>query len=531
MRRPVGGVHRRALMFAVAGVSRMVRAAARAYVPRMLHRLPRPGRTLARSTFVGSTFALFTLGILQACSSESIAPIAPLARSGATAVKALPDMPLSVVDAPVSYALTPALEALERAVPRKFGDIEKRLTIPSNKRQQVAFAAARTPFAVKFDGRRLTIETTVTYSGRGWYDPVIGPTISASCGTDSTPPRLRVVLVMDVDVASDWNLRTKTRLSSVEPATTTARDGCRVSAFQIDVTDKVVNSIRPLLTSKLSAVDAKIAAFDLSTRITKWYNLLNRGIRVTDSLWLVLAPQGVRLGSLSLADTALVANIRLYARPFMVSGPKPPTMVSKLPTFDRASQPVGDSVHLRLEGLLNYDDASAKLSQKLVGRTFRRFNQSVTIDKVRLYALGDGRVVLAVAIKGGIAGEVFLTGTPKLDTVSRTLTVPDLEFDVATADALVRGLAWLKNADMVTTLRERAQLPLDDLLDDTRAKVEKAMNRELTKGVALSGEVNTGRLVDVVAMPRWLVVRAEATGSLGLYVDRPIPAPKPRKAN
>jgi hypothetical protein len=57
------------------------------------------------------------------------------------------------------------------------------------------------------------------------------------------------------------------------------------------------------------------------------------------------------------------------------------------------------------------------------------------------------------------------------------------------------------------------------------------MNRELTTGVALSGEVYTGRLVDVVAMPQWLVVRAEATGSLGLYVDRAIPAPKRRRAS
>ncbi|MES2521421.1 MAG: DUF4403 family protein [Gemmatimonadota bacterium] len=485
----------------------------------MHQRMPRVRRTLASTLLLA----------LTACTSESIAPIAPLVRNGNTTVAALPDMPLSVVDAPISYALAPALVALERAVPRKFGDIEKQLEIPSNKRQKVAFAASRTPFSVQFDGKRLTIETTVSYSGRGWYDPVIGPTISASCGTDSLPPRLRVVLVTDVNVAADWNLRTKTRLVSVEPPTNTPRDGCRVSAFQIDVTDKVVNSIRPLLSSKLSAVDGKIAAFDVRTRIEKWYNLLNRSIRITDSLWLVLAPQGVRLGSLSMADTALVANVRLYARPFMVSGPKPPTMVSKLPTFDRTAGPVGDSVHLRLEGLLNYDDASAKLAQKLVGRTFRRFNQSVTIEKVRLYSLGDGRVALAVGIKGGVNGDIFLVGTPKLDTASRMLTVPDLDFDVATADGLVQGLAWLKKGDMVATLRNRAQLPLDDLLDDTRAKVEKALNRELTKGVALSGEVNTGRLVDVVAMPRWLVVRAEATGSLGLYVDRAIPPPKPRK--
>jgi hypothetical protein len=206
--------------------------------------------------------------------------------------------------------------------------------------------------------------------------------------------------------------------------------------------------------------------------------------------------------------------------------------VSALPAYDRSALAVGDSAHLRLEGLLNYEDATAKLSSKIVGRTFRRFNQAVTIERVKLYSLGDGRVVLMVGLKGGVKGDAYLVGTPKLDTVARMLTVPDLDFDVATADDLVRGLAWLKKGDMVETLRKRAQLPLDDILDDTRAKVEKALNRELTRGVHLTGRVNTGRLVDVIALEQWFIVRAEATGTLGLHIDREIPAPKKtRQAN
>lgn len=489
-----------------------------------------PSRVCRMLAVVRVAFMMASLAIAGGCASETLSPLAPVSKGSAKAAVALPDMPLSVVDAPISYALAPALEALERAVPRKFGDIEKRLTVASNTRQQIAFAAARTPFDVSFDGKRLTIATVVSYSGRGWYKPVIGPTISAGCGLDTLQPRLRLVLHTDVAIARDWNLQTRTRLATLEPATDGPRDLCRVSAFSIDVTDKVVKSIEPLLEGKLSQVDRRIAQFDLRKRLEGWYNLLNKGIRVTDSLWLVLAPQGLRLGSLTLEDTALVANVRLFAKPFMVSGPKPPLIVSTLPPYTRATGVVGDSAHLRLEGLLNYDDASAKLASKMVGRTFRRFNQSVTIEKVKIYSLGDGRVVLMVALKGGIKGDAYLVGTPVLDTVAREITVPDLDFDVATADDLVRGLAWLKKGDMVATLRKRAVLPLEDILDETRGKVEKALNRELARGVHLTGHVTTGRLVDVVAMPRWFIVRAEATGSLGLHIDREIPTPKKTRA-
>ncbi len=463
---------------------------------------------------------------LSACSAESLSPSKPTARPGMRNIPALPSMPVSVVDAPISYALAPALTALEQAVPRRFGDIERRIQIPSNKRQQVAFAATRTPFAVRFDGERLTLSTTVTYQGRGWYKPIIGPTLSASCGTDTLPPRLNVVITSDIGLNPSWTLESRTRVNSVSAASKTPRDACLVTFLKVDVTDQVVRAIRPLLDSKLPALDRKIAAFDVERRVSKWYAMLQRPIRVRDSLWLDLAPEQLRLGEFSLQDSALVATIRLYAHPRLVAGPKPNEPPLPLPPLSPALKEVGDSARIRIEGLLPYDVASATLAKEVVGRKFRRFGRAVRIDSLELSPLDDGRVVLAVRVSGDINGTAYLVGTPQLDGVTRALVVPDLDFDVSTSNALVQSLAWLRRGDMVAELRKRARFPLDTILEETRAKVEGALNRDLTSGVQLSGTVRTGRLLDVLVHPRWLVVRAEAAGTLALDVDRAITVKK-----
>jgi hypothetical protein len=145
-----------------------------------------------------------------------------------------------------------------------------------------------------------------------------------------------------------------------------------------------------------------------------------------------------------------------------------------------------------------------------------------------LYPLNDGRVALALSMEGAVRGDAYFVGTPSVDTVNRVLTVPDLDFDVATANSLVRGLAWMKKGDLVAELRSRATVPLTELLDSTSALAEKAINRELTRGVQLFGTVSTARLKDVVAEPAWIVVRAEATGRLGLGIDREIRVRKPQ---
>ena len=415
-------------------------------------------------------------------------------------------------------------------MPRTFGDITKRIQVPSNKRQSFAYAATRTPFDVAFDGTRFTISTDVSYEGRGWYDPRLAPTIGASCGTDGPRPRLRIVLVTDVTVSREWTVLSKSRLRSVRPLTEADRDQCRVTMFNIDVTDRVVSALRSQVARRLPAVDQKIRRFDLRTRVERWYNLLNKSIRVRDSLWLMLAPEDVRLGGLRFEDSALVADVRLFARPMMISGAKPANITSTLPALVPAIRDVGDSSHLRLEGLLGYEAASAVLTNQLVGKRFRRYGRRITIQRVRFYPLGDGRVVLAVGVDGSVTGDAYFIGTPQVDTASGTLSVPDLDFDVATADALVQGMAWLKKADLVTQLREKARVPLAPLLEDTREKVESALNRELADGVTLTGEVETGRILDVFADPQWLIVRAEATGSLGLGVDRELKFRKKKPA-
>ncbi len=438
----------------------------------------------------------------------------------------LPSMPVSIVDAPISYALEPALTALEQAVPTRFGDLDKRVQIPGNKRQQVAFAATRTPFAVKFDGQKLTLTTTVSYTGRGWYKPVIGPTLSASCGTDGSPPRLNVVLSTDIGLNPEWILESRSRVASLRASSSDVRDACLVTFLKIDVTDQVIRAVRPLLASKLPALDRKIAAFDVRKRVEKWYGMLQRPIRVRDSLWLELSPEQLRLGEFSLQDSALVATIRLYAHPRLVAGPQPIEPTSPLPPLSPALKEVGDSARIRIEGLLPYDVASSTLSRELIGRKFRRFGRSVRLDSIAVSPLDDGRVVLAVRVSGDIDGTAYLVGTPQLDQATRALIVPDLDFDVSTSNALVQGLAWLRKGDMVAQLRKQARFPLDTILEETRTKVEGALNRDLTSGVELSGTVRTGRLLDVLVHPRWLVVRAEAAGTLALAVDRPIKVKK-----
>jgi hypothetical protein len=458
--------------------------------------------------------------LLSACVDAVTIDAAPPAASGDYLPPAIPPLSQSVIDAPISLSLGPTLAALESAVPTTFGDIDVRIRNRSNTRQQFAYEATRSRFDVALDDGLLTLGTTVTYAGKGWYNAPLLPEVGASCGIDTERPRLRARVQSTIGLSEQWTLRTRTRLASLRPVTDTDRDACRVTAFSIDVTDRVAGAVRGILQKELPRIDRKLRDWNVRDRLDGWYNAMNKPIHVGDSLWLLLRPGDVRLGAMNVNDTAVVFDVRLYASPVIVSGAEPAHTHVPLPPLREAVSEVGDSARVLLEASIQYDVATAMLRERLVGRSFRRWSRRVRIVDVRLVPVGDGRVALGLRFDGALRGEGWLVGTPVLDVPTEQLTVPDLDFDVATGDALVRGLEFLRTDAVLSQLRESAVLPLGERLDALRVKVEGAINRDLADGVALSARLRTGRLLDVVAMPSSLIVRAEAAGSLALGIDR-----------
>ncbi|MGH7714299.1 MAG: DUF4403 family protein, partial [Gemmatimonadaceae bacterium] len=236
----------------------------------------------------------------------------------------LPELPLSIVNAPVSYDLAPAIAALEAAVPRDIGDIAKRLQAGGNTRAHFAFAARRAPFRIDVDSLTIRISSIVEYEGRGWYRPFIGPEVSAACGTSGVPrPRVRVTLVTRARLTDDWRLRTKTRIAELAPVSPDTRDKCRITIFRIDITNRLINALRGLVERQLATLDRNIARLDTPDRFQSLWNTMQRPIRLTDSIWFTINPRSAQLGSITSDSGRVVANLRLGASPRIVTGPRP----------------------------------------------------------------------------------------------------------------------------------------------------------------------------------------------------------------
>jgi hypothetical protein len=427
----------------------------------------------------------------------------------------LPTLPTSTLDIPLTLDLSPVVRELEKAVPRRFGNIDERKPT-SNKRVHIAYEAIRDPFIVSLTGQTARIAAIVHYKGRGWYKPPIGPEISSSCGINDQRPRARIALSSELRITPEWNLRGKTRVSTVEPFTTETRDQCRVTLIKFNVTDRVITATREAIEKQRPLIDRKIASINIRPRFENWWQLLQRPIPLTDSVWLVINPSAVRMGETVGVKKTLVTALGFSASPVVVTGTRPEQATTSLPPLYPAT--VGNGLHILLEGVIGYDLATDLLRKHIVGRKFEKAGQSFEVKDVRLYGIGGGKLALELRFKGAANGRVYLVGTPRYDASTNELYVPDLEYDVGSIPLLVQGIEWMKHDDARDFIRGQARWPIGNVMQNGKEQLLKGLNRDLAPGVRLSAEVNQVQGLSVSARRTAIRLRAQADANARLTV-------------
>jgi hypothetical protein len=432
-------------------------------------------------------------------------------------VDTLPALPTSTLDIPLTYDLTPVVREVEKAVPKKFGNISERKQL-SNKRIHIAFEAIRGPFSVSLTGQTAHIAAVVTYKGRGWYDPPLAPEISSSCGITDTPPRARIALASELRITQDWKLRGKTRVSQVTAYSDEPRDHCRVTPLKIDVTERVLNATRTAIEGQRPMIDRKIGSLDIKTRFQRWWNLLEQPIQLTDSVWLVINPSAVRMGQAVGVKKTLVTALGFSASPRVVTGPRPPVSATPLPPLYPAA--VGDGLHILLEGVVGYDIATDLLRKHLKGMKVERAGQRLVVKDVRLFGIGGGKLALEVTFTGTALGHIFFVGTPRYDAGTNELFVPDLEYDVGSANLLVSGVEWVKHDDVRDFFRKQAHWSIGTVMETGKQQLLKGLNRSLAPGVNLTAEVKQVKVLSVHARRAAIRLRAQADANARLTVKQ-----------
>lgn len=423
---------------------------------------------------------------------------------------------LSYFRVPLEYDFTPILAVVERVVPRTFGSIDSVRQAGDDKNRHYAFEAKRDTFSTFVRGSMVHLRTTISYKARGYFKPRIGPTLSAGCGNDEQQPQILIELVTPLTLNKNWHLRSAAKLDLLAPASDGPKDRCIVSILKYDVTGKVLDAARQAITSQLPNIDNKIAQIDLTQRAAGWWGLLNRPIRLTDGVWLLLQPRQFRLGKVTGTAHTLTVQAGLDAYPKIVTGPEPKQPAPPLPVL--AKDTTGTGFNIALDGIVDFATASKAVSDALVGKTVTQAGHTVTVQSVVASPVSRGRLALMVTFTGDAKGTLRFLGTPRLDAGHDHILVPDLDYDIETNNDLINAFASLRQDAFRALMRDKARVPVGEVMERGKSLLENGLNRTIGDVMTLSATVDSVAVLSIGVAPGGLMVRAGASGSARVSV-------------
>lgn len=479
--------------------------------------------------------AIALVCVLAACGSERVDVPPPTVDETEGADTATYDLPPSQVTAPVVLDLRPLLRELEQTVPLTVGSLDESRRIKVKDGVPTVWVGAtleRGPLHLTFKDNTITLNTMLQYQAKVWVKGLVA-THSISCGTGDERPRIRVTVTSSYDLTPEWHIATDSRLAELAPVTRTERDQCEVSVIHYDATEKVVDIAGGAVRDLLEKLDAKLATISLAEPIGDVWAELQKPLSIEQgTLWFLIQPQSVSLGGITASDSALTARLTLLAAPRMLSGPRPELPPTPLPRLGRGAG-VADTALVLIEGTLVYAAANRLLERLLVGKSFRVGFRTLKVEHITALPGGAGRLVLAVGLRGKAKGTVYLVGTPAYDPTTDLVSLPDLDFDVNTSAALARTVGWLIEGPLLGLIQQHARIPASELMALVVEIANKEVNRELTDGVYLRGNVESAQTLGVRATNRGLTARARGAGRLWIEISREnlLPEfPRPKRA-
>lgn len=442
------------------------------------------------------------------------APIEPIAPE--LIVDAVPEIKQkeSSIFVPIKINLQPYLTDTEKSLPKSFTGKEENCEGVSFSykfvRNPIKFEGMGDYLYYEVDGKYLLNlnycpECTELFDSKG---NCVVPRIYASCGVGEPMRRVLVAYTTKFKITPDFKFKTSTDLRKFETL-----DPCEITVFNYDATGELRKEVLGVLKDLEKDIDKEMASIDIRSEINKAWQMLAEPTSLGKYGFLSIHPKAVSLSDVRFVNKMAYVDLSLIIQP-TVTTEAPTDKPTSLPPLSEHKKSKGFDIDLDI--IASYDSLSSILTSEISGKSVMIKKNEVIFRSISIQGATNEKLNLKVDFDGKRKGTLYLVGTPVFDSVQQIISFPDLEFDLQTKNALLKSAKWLFSNKITDLMRENAVFDLKPHLEEMKKTVQKEMNRELSKGVFLSGTVESISLSRIFPNHDRLILRINSKGELKL---------------
>jgi len=279
----------------------------------------------------------------------------------------------------------------------------------------------------------------------------------------------------------------------------------RLLGVKINVT-KLADSILDKRKADIEAAidEAVHGELRLDKEVRKIWQDIQKPLRickVPEEIWVVPRPFSVAVAPIYGSKKTITVPIQIALRTATKVGTEPEPQLEPLPRLLR-HKTLPESSRLRVLAFVPYEGMTKVLSQEVKQRKLNLMKGAVTVKDASVY--GSGRsLIVKTDVGGAVKGTLYFRGQPVFDTLTNTLRIRYVDFDVDTKERLLATADWLLHDNMRDTLEKSLVIPLSQQLAEVPAKIETAFAQG-GAGKKTILDINAFRMV-----PQKIVVRPD----------------------
>ncbi len=191
-------------------------------------------------------------------------------------------------------------------------------------------------------------------------------------------------------------------------------------------------------------------------------------------LWLLPKPISVAAGEVRGNASSITVPLRIAFETKTYIGEQAPVFAPSLtlPHLLKRDS-VAQTSDLRVLSFVPYADLNAILKKTIKNKKLSLIKGLLTIKDVSVYG-GQHALVVKTDVSGAVNGTLYFRGQPAFDTLSYTLKIKNLDFDVKTQETLMKTADWLLHDNLRDTLQALMRFPMREQIAKLPGKIELA---------------------------------------------------------
>lgn len=425
--------------------------------------------------------------VLPGCSGSKKTTAVPI--SASTVNDSLPPLPVSEIDIPIKIYTRPLIARAEAMVPKEFtSDKWPDYTQSScDFRYKYRFVRGGLTFGVV--NNQVAIGFGGTYQIAGSralcaFDKPVSPWVSGSCGFGNEPMRkVNISLVSAISFLPNYKIKTTTQLQQLTPI-----DKCQVTLFNTDMTNEVMDSIRASIAAFAHTLDSSVAALDFSNMLKMVSEKSSRKIMLSKYGFLQVKPMNVRVSPMQLVRDTLMMTAGVSGYAELTSDSTELPTISTFPSLQTAAGRDGVSIYANTH--YDYAFLSKIITDTIRDKAFDIEGRTFVIKNIEIRGTDNRQVEIRVDFAGSKRGKFILYGTPTLDVVNQTISIPDINYGIETRDIVLNVGEKLFRNRIINSLKEKAFIDLPSLIAKTRPQLESQLNRRVNANFSTRGRLH-----------------------------------------